>query len=226
MAVLRSLGLVFVLTICQVAIPSASADMIGAGGAPPVSAVAFQDEPDPPTQADVLPAVSDLDGIMSPVDIVPVGPVTANIFANGGSTLYFDALSLEFDPAGMDLNDLALQVYLRKGGYQDTSWEHILLLAGAFNPTSEDLGAEAGIDVLPGGILPSHADYGWYEIPFDATSDPDYTLPGGNVALTLRLWNWQVDQVLVVPEPATACLLMAGLLAAVTRRKRRGCRIG
>jgi hypothetical protein len=99
------------------------------------------------------------------------------------------------------------------------------LLPGLFNPTNEDDGAilseDTGvIDMFPYGVLEPNTTVGWVELPFDATSDAAYLLPNGNIGVTLRMWNWRVDAVEVVPEPATLGLLLSCGLATVIRRRR------
>ncbi len=167
----------------------------------PVSATAFQDADafgNEPTAIDVLAGVSAVDGIWSPSDVVPVGPVEADFYATGVSDYWLDALSLEFDTGGYDLTNLTFRAYLQKGNYNDNRWEHYQLYPGAFNPTSEDPDPSTSlghIDHFPGGNLPPNELVGWLEIPFDATSDPSYQLPNGNTAMTFRMWNWRVDAV-------------------------------
>jgi len=164
----------------------------------PVVAVAFQNEGT--LEAPALPAVSDLDDIWSPADVVPTGTVTSDSYASGTATGYLDALSLEFPAGSMDLSDLTLRVYLRKGTYYNNPWEHYDLLAGTFNPEDEDTYSFVyqpadSRDHLPDGELATGTTVGWIEFPFDAVSDPDYIEDNGNIGVTLRLWNWQVDAV-------------------------------
>jgi len=97
------------------------------------------------------------------------------------------------------------------------------LLPGKFSVVNEDISPILNpqpeiMDALPGGILPSNHLAGWTEISFDATNDPGFVLTNGNVGVTLRLWNWRVDAVELVPEPATLLLFALGGLALLRRR--------
>ncbi len=168
----------------------------------PVAAVAFQNEGT--TEADVLSSVSELDDVWSPADIVPFGTVTASFYATGPGDPYFDALSLEFAADGLDdLSDLALRVYLHKGPYEGTWWEHYELLPGTLNPEHQDYWQftyepDDPRDYLPNGTLEPDTTVGWVELPFDAVSDPSFIEPNGNIGVTLRMWNWRVDAVRLV----------------------------
>jgi len=178
----------------------------------PVSAIAFQGEGT--EQADVLTSVSTLDDIWSPADIVPVGTVIYDGYATGPGDTYFDAISLEFPSDGIDLSDLTLRVYLQKGAYL-TSWEHYEILPGTLNPYDEDTHNfvytdNDSRDHLPFGQLPSDTVVGWVEFPFDATSDPLFTEPNGNIGITLRLWNWRVDAVTLAQGASGAPMLDEG----------------
>jgi len=164
----------------------------------PTVATAFQNEGT--LEVDVLAGVSSLDGVWSPGDVIPVGTVIHDRYACDLWTNALDAVSLEFDAGTMDLSNLALRVYLQKATSGFTHWEHYELLPGTMNPQDEDLLVEAddGRDHLPGGQLANNTTVGWVELPFDATSDPLFIEPNGNIGVTLRLWNWRVDAVALV----------------------------
>ena len=187
-----------------------------------VEATAFQTED--PYRADVLPALSSVDGICSPSDIVPVGPVTRDCYATGLAWEFFDAISMVFHPSGPSPSQMVLRAWLQKGQYTSHNWEHYQLLPGTFNPENDQMDVEWGppgaIDHLPGGELPDDTVVGWVEFPFDTTSSPGFLLPSGDVAMTLRLWNWRVDAVQLVPEPSVMALLALGTLSLVRRRRR------
>jgi len=163
----------------------------------PAVATSFQNEGT--LETDVLASVNAVDDVWSPADIVPVGTVVSDFYATGGSSGSFDALSLEFSPGAMDLTQLALRVYLQKGSCSIPSWQHYRLLAGTFNPEDEDSYEPASSDnYSPQDELPDDTIVGWVEIPFDATADPLFIEPNGNVGVTLRLWNWRIDAVELV----------------------------
>ena len=177
----------------------------------PQAAIGFQDEGT--TNLNVLAGISAIDDVWSPADITPVGTVDRDYYATGTSERYLDAVSLEFDAAGWDFTKLVLRVYLQKGNYDahggDIAWEHYQLLPGLFNPTNEDInpitqGGPEVLDHLPDGTLPANEVVGWVDFVFDATTDPMYVLPNGNIGLTLRLWNWRVDAIELVPGPASS----------------------
>ncbi|MCD6288394.1 MAG: hypothetical protein J7M12_04695, partial [Candidatus Hydrogenedentes bacterium] len=165
---------------------------------PPITATAFQNEGT--EQADILASVQDVDGLWSPADIVPTGTVTVDYYATGRDPYYFDAISLEFPGTDLDLSNLVLKVYLQKGSASDASWEHYQLLPGQFNPTNENTYDFVYLpddprDYLPNDTIPAETTVGWVEIPFDATADPSFIESDGDIALTLRLWNWRVEAV-------------------------------
>ena len=171
----------------------------------PVSAVAIQNEGT--TNVDVLAGVGAVNGVWSPVDVVPNGTVIRNYYAAGTSVWYFDAVNLEFDSAGLSLAQLTLRLYAQKGSYHRNEWEHYMVLPGLSNTTYEDDGptpevSPGMIDHQPGGELSANATVGWIEIPFDATSDPAFISGDGNVSVTLRLWNWRLDAVALSSPPA------------------------
>jgi hypothetical protein len=194
-----------------------------------LEAIAFQDVEDndvpfsPAVFLDTTTAVSAVDDLWSPTDVTPYGAVTKDYYDNGKSGGVLDAISLEFDPAGLDITRLKLRVYLQKGECANEYREHYQLLPGKFNPHNEDNGGSGpGLfpsDVTrhdPDGInLAANTVVGWVEFPFNAASDSDYTLPDGNIALTLRLWNWRVDAVELVEGSGpieTPALGLYGLL--------------
>lgn len=184
--------------------------------AAPAVAIGFQDKDDPSqifTQIDVLSGLSAVDGIYSPQDVVPTGPVTADYYLTGKTDEYLDAISLEFDPGTDDLtNRLWLfRAYMQKGEYSDWGLEHFQLLDGTFRTYYQDVDdpraisyPPRGVDYYPDGVLSPNQTVGWVEIPFYVypNSYLSYVLPNGNLGLTLRLWNSRVDAVEVVPAPA------------------------
>ena len=190
---------------------------------PLLEATAIQDEGT--SNIDVRSDIETLDGNWSPKTI---GTVTIDYYASGGSSMYFDAINLTFDAQGADLSSMALMIYIQKGDYSNLAWEHYQLLPGLNNPTNQDAsptgGGVSGIrDVNPSDEtqLSAGTTWGWINIPFDATSDPDY-LVNGDIALTLRLWNLRVVKVQLtthLPEPATLGLFIIGGLALLRRRR-------
>ncbi len=165
----------------------------------PSEAFAFQDEGT--LAADVLSSVTGPGHVnrWSPTYTVPTGTVIADIYATGPALEAFDALSLKFPADDLNLSDLTLRVYLQKGTYQ-TVWEHYELLPGIFNPEDEDVYYHVytpadSRDHLPNGELAPGTTVGWIDMPFDATSDPLFDEPGGDIGVTLRMWNWRVDAV-------------------------------
>lgn len=176
-------------------------------GQQPVEAIAFQNEGD--TNLDTLLAVSSLDDSWSPADVAPYGTISTDYYANGNDPQYLDAISLEFEPTGLDLTTLKLRCYLQKADYVNPFWEHYQLLPGKYNPHNQDEGGAGPPNFPPdvtrhslvGTNLPNNTVIGWLEFPFDATSHPAYIMENGNIGLTLRLWNWRVDAVQLVGEP-------------------------
>ncbi len=189
-----------------------------------IAATGFQDTDDPngvSTNVDVLAGVSLLDGVWSPGDVLPIGPVVFDHYATGTAEDYLDAISLEFDPGSYDKSDLTLRVYLQKGEYKSW-WEHYELLPGIFNLAHQDAdpGFPGSVDLLPSGEAPSNTIFGWVDVLFDANSDPLYELPHGYVGVTLRLWNCRVDAIELIPEPAMMLLLAAGGVGLIAWRRR------
>ena len=189
-------------------------------GVAPAVAVGFQDWDNPSgstLQVDVLAGVSSLDGVWSLEDVVPTGSVVFDYYATGTDQRYLDAISFEFDPNGYDQTNLTFRAYMKKGNHIEHGldwhqWEHYQFLPGTFNTTNEDFGsishlpiaaANGVIDHFPGGVLDANSVVGWVEFHFDATSDPLYSLPNGNIGVTLRLWNWRVDAVELVGCPVS-----------------------
>ncbi len=162
-----------------------------------ISAIGFQDADNfgqQPTQVDVMSGVSALDGVWSPQDVTPVGDATYDYYATGQSDAWLDAISLEFENPKLHEGLGLLRVYVQKADYINPNWEALKLLPGLFNPDYQDSNP-IGIDINHGGILPDNSTYGWYDILFDTNINPDYFLPNGNLALTLRLWNLRVDAI-------------------------------
>lgn len=200
-------------------------------GALLLEAHAFQDEEYEygPDNFDQISILSSVDDSWAPYWTNPITGNEYDYFLNGNAHDWIDALSLVFDPEGLNLTNLTLRVYLQKGNYGSygttyhKEFEHYQVLPGEYNPMNEDgdiiVNPVPGvIDYYPDGQLPDNYTVGWVNMPFDATSDPGFVLLDGNIALTLRLWNWRVDAVELVPEPST--LLLLGLGGLVLRKKK------
>ena len=192
--------------------------LAGAGqaqGAILVEAEAFAFQNEGTLTANAFSGVSAQDNVWSPT---PIGTVTCDYYATGTAPRWFDALSLEFVPTAAEAasgwTTYRFRAYLQKGAY-NTSWQHYQVLPGLMNPTNQDTNPPApGSIVHPVSLSPNQT-VGWVDFDIDVT-EAGYTQGDGNVALTLRLWNWRVDAVelTAVPEPAT--VLVWALLGAAS----------
>ena len=188
--------------------------------------VSFQDEGT--LTADQTTLLRDLDDSWAPATI---GTVTHDYYATGGSDLFFDAISLNFDlsSVGWDtITSATLRFYTQKGAYGDYGpsqllWQHYEILEGAYNDTHEDLSpiGGIGIDFGKGTILASNLTIRWLEsdIPVSWITADDFDV-------TLRLWNARIDKVELsvspIPEPSTCLLLCFGLIGMIGIKKELG----
>ena len=184
------------------------------------SAFSFQDEGT--SEDDVTIVVSAVDSSLAPNTI---GTVTANYYATGGSDVYFDAATLNFDISSVGYNNVAsatLRFYAQRGSYHEYNWEHYLVQEGYKNSGYEDSSPGSFCtDLYPGGERNAGYNFGWVEetISLDWITDNDFDV-------TLRLWNIRLDKVELevtpVPLPSALLLLGSGLIGLIGSKKRFG----
>lgn len=194
----RSIGALLLLIITMANTTSGNARLL--------EAVAFQNEGT--REANVLNGISELDGVWSPSDIVPQGTVTEDWFGTGLGQEWLDAVSFVFEGDGLDKRNLTLRAYMQKGDYEFPAYQYYQLLPGRFNPHNQDANYNNVVEDLPPDVLNHSATVldadttvGWVDFNFNPATEPDYLLPNGDVAVTLRLFVWRIDAVELVAGP-------------------------
>jgi len=180
----------------------------------PTSGISFQNEGT--LWEDHTSLVQAQDGLWAPG---MGGTVNQDYYANGTGTLWWDGISLNFQDIPANTHALELAFYIREGGHSDT-WHHYMVLEGAFNPLDQDEGpltTTGPLKSIDFGIVDDNGGQWIYE------SIPLAWVSGGNLDVTLRLWNVELDNAKVVATtiPAPGAVLLASLGAGAVGWMRR-----
>lgn len=178
---------------------------------PIASGIVFQDNDGTGAeQKDFTSALLSQDGVWAPA----ADATHQSFIANGVGSSFWDAISVHFNGPTLQPNEVMvsanLRFYIQKGELSNNTWQHYLVLSGAFNPAYEDSNP-VGTNVNTSLDLPSGTVVGWRSV--DVTQD----IAAGTRDFTLRFWNFRVDAVelqvetTVIPEPSGILALATGV---------------
>jgi hypothetical protein len=163
-------------------------------------------------------ALTSLDGNWGPIG---EGTVAYDYYTTGNSTLWWDAVSLNFDVSAIGWGNIAsaeLRFYTQQGEYSNPDWHHYEVWPGPLNNTHEDGGPR--LTSVDFGDHGSGGLVGWLSEPI-----PTSWITADSFDVTLRLWNARLDKVELraIPVPIPSALLPGslgmGMAGWISRRR-------